>query len=59
MFYSTRNGKCKIKKPKLELGNIPTGWSASPYDVDYKTLLGMNLLEEVSLVRTINYKEEP
>ena len=34
----------EIKKPKLEFGNIPTEWSASPDDVTYENIVGVNLL---------------
>lgn len=37
-------GQLKIKKPKLELGNVPTAWSASPYDITYEEVNGLNLI---------------
>ena len=42
-FYLGEKGNLRIKKPKLELGNIPTAWSASPYDIDY-TSISANLI---------------
>lgn len=33
-----------VKKTKLELGNIPSDWSASPYDLDFSDVSGANLL---------------
>lgn len=36
-------GALSLKQPKLELGNIPTSWSASPYDVEYSDIVGTNL----------------
>lgn len=41
-FYGTSG--LKIKKPKLEIGNIPSSWSASPYDIDYEDIVGANLI---------------
>lgn len=51
-FVAMYNSDFKIKKPKLELGNIPSSWSSSPYDIDYNDVLGANLLsfEESYLV---------
>lgn len=43
-FYIRNNAVLQIKKPKLEMGNIPTSWSASPYDVDYENVSGANLI---------------
>jgi uncharacterized membrane protein len=34
-FVATKACSFKIKKPKLEVGNVPSGWSSSPYDIDY------------------------
>ena len=42
-FFIKNEGKVKIKKPKLEMGNIPTAWSASPDDIDYN-FLNSNLI---------------
>lgn len=42
-FYLKRNGVFRVKKPKLEIGNIATDWSASPYDVNYTNVVGTNL----------------
>ena len=43
-FWITgKSEKILIKKPKLELGNLPSSWSASPYDVDYNSIAGTNL----------------
>lgn len=51
-FVAIYNSDFKIKKPKLEVGNIPSSWSSSPYDIDYQDVLGANLLsfEESYLV---------
>lgn len=44
ILFSTSLGKnIKIKKPKLEIGNIPSSWSSSPYDIDY-SFLNSNLV---------------
>lgn len=43
LFYIERNGSIRIKKPKLELGNVPSAWSASPYDLDYSDIVSQNL----------------
>lgn len=50
-FYNYTNCNVKIKKIKLEKGNIPTDWSESPYDVEYENIKGTNLL-------STNYKTE-
>lgn len=42
-FYFKKNGKFSIKQPKLEIGNYPSAWSASPEDIDYTTVVGSNL----------------
>lgn len=42
-FALEGEGNISIKQPKLEIGNIPTSWSASPYDVDYADIVGTNL----------------
>ena len=45
----------KIKKPKLEIGNFPTEWSASPYDVSYEDINGVNLINSsYSYLTTLN-----
>ena len=46
-FVGARASKFKIKKPKLELGNIPSSWSSSPYDIDYSDVIGVNLLSDI------------
>lgn len=33
-FYLGESGVLRVKKPKLELGNIPTEWNSSPYDIE-------------------------
>ena len=43
-FYLSYHGKVQIRKPKLELGNLPTLWSPSPYDINYEDISGMNLI---------------
>lgn len=43
-FWSYKTCNLKIKKIKLEKGNIPTDWSESPYDVEYEDIRGTNLL---------------
>lgn len=43
------NVASSIKQLKLELGNIPTAWSASPYDITYDEVVGANLLETQGL----------
>lgn len=53
-FYCSKNGSFKIKKPKLELGNSPSAWSASPYDIDYNNVVGTNLAKNDSLYQTVN-----
>lgn len=47
-------GQLKIKKPKLELGNVPTAWSASPYDIDYTNIAGTNLIDDAKPVLTFS-----
>lgn len=44
-FYISQDGKLQIKKPKLEMGNIPTDWSPSPSDIDYN-FLSSNLISD-------------
>ena len=53
-FYCAKNGSFKIKKPKLELGNSPSAWSASPYDINYNNVVGTNLAKNDSLYQTVN-----
>lgn len=49
-FWPTGNSKkILFKKAKLELGNIPSSWSASPYDLTYGDLVGANLITSNSL----------
>ena len=48
----------KIKKPKLEIGNIPSSWSASPYDIDYEDIVGANLIAGGYLKRITTTAEE-
>ena len=43
LFYLSKNGSFQIKQPKLELGNIPSSWSSSPYDIDFSDVSGTNL----------------
>lgn len=38
-------GTFSLKKPKLELGNIPSAWSSSPYDIDFSSIEGVNLID--------------
>ena len=42
----TNKRTVKIKKPKLEIGNVPTEWSASPYDITYENINGVNLISD-------------
>ena len=58
-FYLKNNGKFRIKQPKLEIGNIPTSWSASPYDVTSYDIFGDNLLNENTLNYTILQENSP
>lgn len=44
----TNTRTVKIKKPKLEIGNVPTEWSASPYDISYENINGVNLINGLS-----------
>lgn len=46
-FYLGSTGSFRIKKPKLELGNIPSSWSASPYDINLENITGINLLDNI------------
>lgn len=43
-FYIKNLGTFQIKQPKLEVGNVPSAWSASPYDVSLENISGTNLL---------------
>lgn len=43
-FWSFKTCNLKIKKIKLEKGNIPTDWNESPYDIEYEDIRGTNLL---------------
>lgn len=45
-FYLSHHGKIQIRKPKLEMGNLPTLWSPSPYDINYEDISGMNLISD-------------
>ena len=47
-FALQKNGILKIKKPKLEIGTIPTDWSSKPSDLLFAKLqgLGGNKLKE-------------
>lgn len=49
-------GKVKVKKPKLELGNITTSWSASPSDLDYSDFEGANLI--LPTLNTLKFQPE-
>lgn len=42
-------GNVRVKKLKLEQGNIPTSWSANSYDLTYYDINGTNLLINPSL----------
>ena len=42
-LFLHKKGQLKIKKPKLEIGNVPTDWSASPYDISSLDIAGANL----------------
>ena len=53
-FFMQKTGKIQIKKPKLELGKVATDWSASPYDVDYSGIDGVNLITDAALKYTIS-----
>jgi hypothetical protein len=44
----------EIKKPKLEFGNMPSEWSASPYDIDYTNITGTNLIDEAKPILTFS-----
>ena len=37
----------QVKKMKLEYGNVSTEWSASPYDINYSTISGANLISTI------------
>lgn len=41
-FSLINNGNVEIKKPKLELGNIPTSWSSHPEDDIFLNVSGAN-----------------
>lgn len=45
LFYINKNGSFQIKQPKLELGNIPSSWNSSPYDIDFEDISGGNLVD--------------
>ena len=45
LFYLSKNGSFQIKQPKLELGNIPSSWSSSPYDINFEDISGGNLVD--------------
>ena len=55
-FNLLNSGKVKIKKPKLELGNIATSWSASPSDLDYSDFAGANLI--LPSLNTLKFQPE-
>ena len=55
-FNLLNSGKIKIKKPKLELGNITTSWSASPSDLDYSDFEGANLI--LPSLNTLKFQPE-
>ena len=52
-FYLEKNGSVQIKQPKLELGNVPSSWSASPYDIDFSDVSGVNLIDPS--INTLNF----
>lgn len=54
----TAGNSFQIKKPKLELGNVPTSWSCSPYDFSHNEMSGVNLYNESS-ENSIISKETP
>lgn len=58
LFYLNNNGNVQIKQPKLELGNVPSAWSASPYDIDFSNVSGTNLLSYGSSYRIDVYSGE-
>ena len=51
-------GTFSLKKPKLELGNIPSAWSASPYDIDFSDVSGTNLFSYSDSYRIEVYGKE-
>lgn len=53
-FVAMYNSDFKIKKPKLELGNIPSSWSSSPYDIDYSDIVGANLVTPTKYIWEVN-----
>ena len=53
VLFSGNEDILEIKKPKLELGNVPTAWSASVYDIDYYNVVGENIAIPEGLYQTI------
>jgi hypothetical protein len=51
-------GTFSLKKPKLELGNIPSDWSSSPYDIDFSDVSGINLIKSNIAALTAIFEEE-
>lgn len=51
-------GTFSLKKPKLELGNIPSDWSSSPYDIDFSDVSGINLIKSNITSLTAVFEEE-
>lgn len=49
-----KNSFISLKQLKLELGNISTSWSASPYDISLEDINGINLLDNI-FQREINF----
>ena len=45
-FFMKNKGKIKIKKPKLEMGNIVSAWSENPEDIFYNTFEEQNLISD-------------
>ena len=58
IFYISKNGSFQIKQPKLELGNIPSSWSSSPYDIEYEDILGANLLNGSGLTYKLSTESD-
>lgn len=40
------NNIIQFKKPKLEMGNVPTDWSANPYDISLEDVEKVNLISQ-------------
>ncbi len=56
-FYLEKDGILQIKKPKLEIGNIVSSWSPSPYDIEYPSIAGENLFDDNNIKTILTGRE--